>query len=240
MTVDNGAVENSEMIQSLQVLCKFCSSTLYDKPSKELIEGFTCGAELFLEEPFASMPSEPGQRLYQLFSSATSHEQKDALLKELQQDHTYLFYMVGVSRTSPYESVYRTDDRTLFGPSTLEVRNAYRQAGLELATNAQEPDDHIGLEFAFLTYELGELLHATLAGEEENARLIEDRVRTFLAEHILVFGEIYLQNLKTRAQTGFYRAIADVAQDTLTLLSQEFSVLPAESLDKKQLLFDGA
>ncbi|MDR2715290.1 MAG: molecular chaperone TorD family protein [Coriobacteriaceae bacterium] len=225
-----------EEMQALHVLCRFCASALYEKPTAEMIAAYAQQADLFLGEPFTSAAPEPGRALHVLFSAAGQPEEGEALLQELGQDYTYLFLMVGSSRTSPYESVYRTDDRTLFGPTTVQVRKAYEAAGVELASSEHEPDDHIGLEFAFLAHLLGGMSEALQEGDQERLGAAEAQLRAFAQDHLLVFSDAYLYNLTRQAQSLYYQSVARVCSNTIALLSQEFDMGPVTSVGRESLL----
>ncbi|MDR0501249.1 MAG: molecular chaperone TorD family protein [Coriobacteriales bacterium] len=102
-------------------------------------------------------------------SNDRSSKIKSGIYDEVNRDCSFLFFMVGKSNTSPYESVYRTEDRTLFGPTTLEVRELFRKQGFAPALRSNQPEDHIAIEFAYLAFLFNRL--ATLL-DNSNANLI--------------------------------------------------------------------
>lgn len=141
-------------------------------------------------------------------------------LNEVRRDRSYLFYMVGASHASPYESVYRTDDHTMMGPATLEVRAAYRAHGLVFDRAATEPDDHVGLELAFAAHLLGQ------AAAGDAAAL--GACRDFLEEHLLTFAPTYLGILEERAHSAYYRCVACIAQSVLASLADALGARAVE------------
>ena len=163
------------------------------------------------------------------------HVARKVYIDEVALDRTYLFYMVGVSKTSPYESVYRTDDATLFGPTCLQVRKAYEDQGVAFERRASEPEDHLGLEFSFCATLLGRVSEQLAAGDDERARETLAAVATFLSEHPLVFAPIYLDHVATRAKSAYYRSIAGICRGTLESLARDLDVAPAETLDASAL-----
>jgi TorA maturation chaperone TorD len=223
-------------LRAAQILSEFSSRLLYYSPTQGQLAQLAAQRVLLLEEPFSTVAPQAVKRLYDLLATAQSEQDQAALLKTLCQDYSYLFYMVGLSHTSPYESVYRTDDRTLFGPTTLEVRACYRAYNLALTNKQAEPEDHIGLEFLFVALLLDRAAQASDAGDERGAEAALNDLRRFLGEHLLVFAFVYLANLKTRAQTAFYQTIAEIAAATLTSLADEFGVQAQEQINAADFL----
>jgi TorA maturation chaperone TorD len=223
-------------LRAAQVLSEFSSRLLYYNPTQGQLAQLVAQRALLLEEPFSTVAPQAAQRLHDLFATAQGEQDQAALLKALRQDYSYLFYMVGLSHTSPYESVYRTDDRTLFGPTTLEVRACYRAHDLALTSEQAGPEDHIGLELLFVALLLDQAAQAADAGDERGVEAALNGLRRFLGEHLLVFAFIYLANLKTRAQTVFYQSIAEIAAATLTSLADELGAQVQEPINAADFL----
>lgn len=225
-----------ETAQAYQALCAFCSWALLADVGEEDVARLAGDRSLFLEPPFSQVAPRAAEELAGWLAQADGEGGVSSLAREAHLDRSYLFYMVGQSRASPYESVYRTDDATLYGPTTFQVREAYAAHGLAFGRSANEPDDHLGLELSFLAYLLG--LAAEGAGESparadaacDSAALAD--AAAFLSNHVLVFSGIYLKNLRTRARTPFYRAVAEVAAATLEALAAALGAHAAETLDE--------
>lgn len=198
--------------QAYQALLGFCSTLFLNSPTDELIQQLVDERALFLEEPYCSVAPEAARSLYGLLDEAAD-EDVTALAQSVRQDYVYLFYLVNVSRTSPFESVYRTDDRTMFGPTTLEVRETYHRWGEAVPDEGKQPDDHIGFELSFVA--------SLLARDDASATAAAS---AFLEEHVLTFAPFYLETVKERAQTPFYREVAKVAHLTLASLAETLEV----------------
>ncbi len=73
-----------------------------------------------------------------------------ATLEDLQVEYTRLFInAVPGTIAPPFGSIYLHNDRSLYGPSTVKVKNFYRQHGFELKNQATIPDE-LSLELEFL------------------------------------------------------------------------------------------
>lgn len=149
----------------------------------------------------------------------------------LHQDRTWLFYQVGYSRTSPYESVYRTPDRTLFGPTTAEVKRAFAACGLKAACRGNEPCDHFALECACVARVARAGQTARDAGHIETAWGAVGWIARFMSDHLLVFGPVYLHNVALQARTPFYRSASGLAAGVLGWAARLVGAAPAEELD---------
>lgn len=199
--------------QACEVLCGFCATMLGSSLEEEALRSLRERAYLLLEPPFTAVAEQQARALARILDDAADDDGLSQLYHELRQDYAYLFYMVDYSKTSPYESVYRTEDRTMLGPTTLAVRAAYEEQGFCTAGSFEVPDDHIALEFAFL---------AKLFGRKSEDAL--DAARSFLAEHLLMFAPAYLASVEGAARTPFYRAVAGVAAHTLQVLAKALEV----------------
>ena len=92
----------------------------------------------------------------------------------------------------------------------------YKRGGLVFERAANEPDDHIGLEFSFVAH----LLHAATEGDETALPLL----REFLAEHLLAFGPDCLARIAERDHGAYFRAVCGIAAGALETLAAELEV----------------
>jgi TorA maturation chaperone TorD len=228
-----------EATNACQVLCAFCSRLLCESPSASLMERLREQRALLLEEPFSSVAPTAASELEHLLAGAggeadvAEHDRNDgadgSFLADIRQDYTYLFYLVSISHTSPYESVYRTETREMFGPTTLKVREQYREQGFTVSAEGSLPDDHIGLELDFLGRLFARLAQEMKADDHAAADKTTETIRRFLSEHLLVFAPAYLRNFQARAQTPWYRAIGALTQAVVALLAQQMDAQPTDA-----------
>jgi TorA maturation chaperone TorD len=125
----------------------------------------------------------------------------------LQQDYERLFIGPNSLLAPPYESVYRTVERLVFDAPTFEVRAEYRSLGVQAPSFNREPDDHLGLEFSFLTLLCSRALDAL---ERRDQTAVDDALeaqRRFLREHLLRWAADCLGLVEANAETAFYRGI---------------------------------
>ena len=134
-------------LTAFQIAYGFLSKAFYEEPHADLMEALVDG-DLFSEWPLSH--TEPatafGLSLMQDFRTQWNRE----LLPDLRWDYTRLFIGPGHVLAPPWESVYRSRERLLFDQATLDVRQAYARFGLQAPRLNHEPDDHLGLELAFM------------------------------------------------------------------------------------------
>ena len=127
----------------------------------------------------------------------------------------------------PYESVHR-DSRMvdgeptrglLMGPSTVDVRRLYQDAGAGL--ELPELPDHIGVELGFMAFLCeGE---ARAEGHEEAQENYRRYQKGFLSEHVLQWVPGYCEIVAQRSTTPYMK--------TLAALTREFCHLDFEQME---------
>ena len=136
-------------------------------------------------------------------------------LKALARDYQLLFIGPGSPLAVPYESVYRGKDGLLFDEATFEVRRAYQEFGLAAPKLNKEPDDHISLEFSFLSALCVRALDALERGDDLGCDRALAAGQAFLADHLLKWTDGFLDRLDRHSQTDFYRGISKLTRGTL-------------------------
>jgi TorA maturation chaperone TorD len=133
----------------------------------------------------------------------------------LQQDYERLFIGPNSLLAPPYESVYRTVERLVFDAPTFEVRAEYRSLGVQAPSFNREPDDHLGLEFSFLTLLCSRALDAL---ERRDANAVDDALeaqRRFLSKHLLCWAADCLGLVEANAKTAFYQGVGELGLGVL-------------------------
>ncbi|MDO4443001.1 MAG: molecular chaperone TorD family protein [Slackia sp.] len=215
-----------ETLMACQTMCSFGSSLLYEGPGHDRLLALAEANDLLREPPFCELADGAAVRMADVLRDALSDDASfEAFYHDLRQDYAFLFYMVSVSKASPFESVYRTDDATMFGPTTLDVRHAYERFGLKLAEETSQPDDHLGIELAFLA----ELFRRASESDGQMHENLEF-ARAFMHEHVLSFSSIYLEQMARVARTAFYRDAARIIDDSIVRVAAMLDAWCAEEI----------
>jgi TorA maturation chaperone TorD len=114
-------------------------------------------------------------------------------LENLQIEYTRLFInAVPGTIAPPFGSIYLHNDRSLYGPSTVKVKDFYRQHGFEIKNPAAIPDE-LSLELEFL----GLLVSQGMEEEEEE----------FLALYFRPWFKKFSDVVINETTQPFYRAV---------------------------------
>ncbi|MCI8469500.1 MAG: 4Fe-4S binding protein [Eggerthellaceae bacterium] len=120
----------------------------------------------------------------------------------------------------PYESVYRGADGQLMGPHRDAAVRAYAAAGLHERDGLRLPEDHLGIELAFLA-ELYAREAAALEAGEDPARAADPATAraAFAAAHLAPWVPAFCDDLAARAEGGFYRGLAALVREVVATAS---------------------
>ncbi len=113
-----------------------------------------------------------------------------------------------------------SDSRLMFQEKTLEVRNWYRRFGLQSEKLYSEPDDHIGLELAFLAHLAKLGVQAIDEEDQEQFVALLDAQRNFMSEHILRWAPRFCEKVIAGAKTDLYRGMALLIRGALFDLAE--------------------
>lgn len=89
-------------------------------------------------------------------------------------------------KAAPYETVYLSGERVLMRQSTMSVRRAYEEAGMQVSAKNIEPDDHAAYECAFMGWLAGQ------EGEEAGeafASFAKEHLNRWVSQHVAAVRE---------------------------------------------------
>ena len=216
--------ELKEILFSEQLVLSLLGKLWYEYPEYEYF-GKLVAEEVFFEMPFAETRSEvqEGMRLLQNWIMQNRDGLTEEKFDEIQSDYTRLFIGPGKVLAPPWESVYFNDTRTIFDERTLEVREWYRRFGVELIHVRKEPDNHLGLELAFLAHLAGKALLALENSGHDDAKVFIEAQHEFASEHVFSWVGAFFDLVESKAHTDFYRGISLVTKGVLLELSDLLS-----------------
>ena len=209
-----------EALIAEQISLSLLGKLWFEFPEEEFIaslaaEGVFDEMPLGIEQPFV----QDGLTLLQIWAN----EHKDGLSEEafdsIRFDYTRLFIGPNKVLAPPWESVYFNETRSIFQEQTLEVRDWYRRFGLESVKIHKEPDDHIGLELAFLSHLAGQASAALEAQDRAELERLLDAQRQFAKDHLLAWFGGWFKLIEKYARTDFYRGLALLTRGVLLEIS---------------------
>ena len=184
----------------------------YEGPKDELVEALV-SLEL-TGQIINSTGNSLVQEGWQQICAEVQGREKDLSYRDrLWDEYNQLFVGPGPLKAPPWESVYRSKDRLVFGTETLAVRKFFQRFGLEVQQLNKEPDDHIGLELEFMAHLSQEALAAFQSGEEAMDLIIG--TEQFLREHLQQWVPGFCHRLEEVAGTGFFVGLAKMTRGWL-------------------------
>ena len=143
-------------------------------------------------------------------------------LEPLKVDFSKLFVGPYQLSAAPYGSVYLDGERKMMGDSTLDVRNRYREAGLDTANNFKDAPDHIGAELEFMYYLIFKEIEAFANSDTETAMGFIQKQKSFLEDHLMAWVPEFAKNINEHAENPFY---PNLATATETFLQENYQIV---------------
>lgn len=148
---------------------------------------------------------------------------------ELERDYRRLFLGPGPALANPFESVHLSEEGLTFDLQTQQVRAAYRRLGLTAPQLNREPDDHIGLELAFI----GEVALAAADAvdrlDAEAMAVLVPAGAEFLTEHLLRWAPGFATLVIEHARTELHRGCGYLLRGALPHWVETFGEVPSAS-----------
>lgn len=182
---------------------------LYEYPEAAWLQSLADEA-VFDEIPFGAERPEVAAGLALLQAWTRANSDGRLALEALRADYTRLFIGPGKIIAPPWESAQVDEERLTFQEETLAVRNWYRRFGLQAVRQYTEPDDHVGLELAFLAHMTQLALAAQAEGNQGRVAELLVAERAFLAEHLHKWLPGWCAQVDQHAHTDFWRGLAQV------------------------------
>ncbi|MTI15349.1 TorD/DmsD family molecular chaperone [Sansalvadorimonas verongulae] len=192
----------------LHIASQFFYRFLHQAPDAELIQALQGDGDVCLLDHWPVELNDEDQQALAIMKAGL-----DTHLSELSQDYADLFVGPNALLAAPWGSVYLTEDQANCGQPTLQVKAFYREYGVEIDTGENEPDDHIGLMFAFLAHLTEQGLQA--AGNGGEAEPWITAAKAFLEHHILTWAPRFLTIMGENARSDFYKGGSLLCKATL-------------------------
>ena len=141
----------------------------------------------------------------------------ESCLDELAVDYAKTFLSAGVAvgqAAFPYQSAYAGGGSV----PAWELAGVYAAKGLQAnGCSYRVPDDHIGLQLAYMAHLCGE---ATGAKNPDEMRVIAKEQKSFLDSFLFNWYYAFCRDLEKYARTDFYKALAKITAGFLSLERQ--------------------
>ena len=135
------------------------------------------------------------------------------------------------SAAYPFESVYRSEKHLLMQESRDEVLACYRAAGLEKDESWREGEDHVALEFEYMSTMATRAADALHSADTKLAQDLLNDQSHFLQDHLNAWVPNFTKDVERCATTKFYRGFALITRGYLACEMELFGDL-AEQVEK--------
>lgn len=165
-----------------------------------------------LSSEFFSAVAEDNENL-QIFFDELENKELEAIFNREKEAYlaTFdLFNPQGKIPAPPWESVYVTSDRALFGDPVIHIRQKLHQFGLRFIKENSEPEDHIAIELEFMTFLIN---HTSDAAKSNNKFEFERGIYNqywLLKEHLTKWIDPFAKDIHSSETTTFYKGIAEL------------------------------
>lgn len=146
-------------------------------------------------------------------------------VESLKVDYSKLFVGPYGLLAPPYGSMYLEDTRMVMGNSTMDVRNKYEEAGLDISL--KEAPDHIAIELEFIYFLIFKEIEAIKNSDSGAAVRYLEKQQVFLETHLGMWVSEFADNMEANAQTEFYRNLARL---TKSFVKKDLKSLPDNSI----------
>ena len=174
-------------------------SECYYPPDEEL------GQKLKVLEPQMAVTCE--EAVQYLHKMAEALESKD-VLGSLAIEYAKLFVGPYKLLAPPYGSVYLEGERKVMGDSTLDARDRYHEAGVDISEGFHEVPDHIAAELEFMYFLIFKEIDAMVNGDTDGAVGQLNRQKAFLQLHLGAWVPAFAQHVEENAEDEFYKDLA--------------------------------
>ncbi|AGA68494.1 putative component of anaerobic dehydrogenase [Desulfitobacterium dichloroeliminans LMG P-21439] len=176
-------------------------SLLYGSPSDAMEEALFLLKETLTDIRFDLVPLV--SEMERFFVGNTNYE-------ELKFEHARLFVGPFDLLAPPYGSIYLDGQRRVMGDSSVEVLQAYQEAGLKLSNEFKQPPDHIVTELEFVYFLIAKYL------ETKDSQWLTRR-DDFLDRYLKPWMKDFANRIASNSQSTFYKGLAHL---TLELVNK--------------------
>jgi len=197
----------SVLIEALERL-----TTIFWVPTPESCQEMADGtfwAPFEVLEPFLNYdPPDAVARLKEMCATAKNGSQ---LADQLETDYVTAFVnRLGGIRASLDSSSYFGDDATLMGAPARLMEASFAAKGLQLATDRNEPPDHLAIQLEFCFFLLA----------QEKSDTARQEAAQFIRDALLPWVPQFHAGLRTETPFDFYALTASLLVGVLNLISE--------------------
>lgn len=147
-------------------------------------------------------------------------------LEDLQAEHRRVFSNVISLDCPPYETLFGNDH--VFGQAHVmgDIAGFYRAFGLELSKDIHERMDHLSVELEFMHFLGYKESYARCHDGDEKTQIVVEAQKKFVKNHVGRWVPLFCRMLAKKADTGFFKCLADFTSDLIEFDAAYLGVTP--------------
>ena len=186
----------------------------FSYPDVDLVRFFLSGEIDEYAKCYRHLGLEPDESIGKIISWLRECSDQQTALKELEVEYTRLF-ITAYPRipAPPYASIYLEDDRLVWGNTTVDALEIYREAGLKVSDDFRDVPDHIAAELEFVSYLISSQLKAEEKGNIGRHSKMSSIQERFLVDHLLKWSIFFFDKVIESTGSTFYRESSALARE---------------------------
>lgn len=159
---------------------------------------------------FKVILTEGNQDLQQFFKELNNKNITEVAQREKEVFHS-IFNVLNESGkipAPPWESVYVTRDKSMFGDPVFQLREKLHEFGLQYKNENKEPEDHISIELEFMSFLVEYSMNAFEARNEDNFLKGVFNQYWLLDNHLIQWIHPFTKDILSSSNSSFYNGIA--------------------------------
>jgi TorA maturation chaperone TorD len=134
-------------------------------------------------------------------------------LSDLQAEHRRVFSNVITLDCPPYETLFGNDH--VFGQAHTmgDIAGFYKAFGVELSRDIHERLDHLSVELEFMHFLSYKESYARCHDGHDKIQIVEEAQKKFVKEHIGRWVPMFSRMLMKKADSGFFRIMAEFSSE---------------------------
>lgn len=148
------------------------------------------------------------EEAYVSYFASIHEEQIKEIRQEMKPEYARLFLGPKKLIAPPYESVYRSNNKCIFGGETEHVKLFYKNAGMELKEKVKVPEDFIGTELEFMYWMSHRMYQALQENNEELFVKMAIYQHEFLLQHLTMWVPQFTKDVIEGTTMEYFKVAA--------------------------------
>lgn len=201
-------------------------SNLFFYPEEELFNKIQVGSIIKeLEAYVGSLDSKDQADFFKTIQNLKLSIE-DLTLEKLQAEYLRIFGLTISKECPPYETEYDAMHIHLRAQELADIAGFYKAFGVEVSDKIKERLDNISTQLEFMYFLIYKEAYAQEHNTKAKTEICRKAQRKFLKDHLGRWSPIFLERLGKKAESGFYKELAQLTKYFLDLEAQFLKVKP--------------